>query len=101
MKNKKRIRKQVIISKLAEELGTTKTAAKKYFDTVFETVAKLLEEEAKKHIKAEGDNVSVSTPLGIVKVVKTKAREGVNPQDPSQKIKIPARLKVKMAKKLS
>jgi len=100
MKNIKRIRKTEVINTLAEKMRTSKAQAKRTFNEVFDVILEKLGTEAKS-VKSVNDVVTLSTPLWLVKVVMTKERMGVNPQEPTKKIKIPAKKKIKVNKTLA
>ena len=72
--------KTTLIANLASELGVSKKLAGELVNCLVETVVA----GVKKHgeVRLQG--------FGTFKASKRKAREGVNPQNPSQKIKIPA-----------
>ena len=72
--------KTALIDSLAEELGVSKKLAAELVNAMIEKI------EA--GVKKEGE-VRI-TGFGSFKKSKRKAREGVNPQNPKQKIKIPA-----------
>ncbi len=72
--------KQDVIDKMAESAGVSKKAAEDALDAFVGTVTKALQ---------GGDKVAV-TGFGTFSVSHRKARTGVNPQNPSQKIQIPA-----------
>ena len=72
--------KTALIASLAEELGISKRMAAELVNAMIEKI------EA--GVKKEGE-VRI-TGFGSFKKSKRKAREGVNPQNPKQKIKIPA-----------
>ena len=72
--------KTALIASLAEELGISKRMAVELVNAMIEKI------EA--GVKKEGE-VRI-TGFGSFKKSKRKAREGVNPQNPKQKIKIPA-----------
>lgn len=69
-----------LINLAAEKAGITKKAAAMALDTVLEAVAKSL---------SKGQSVTL-TGFGTFRVSKRASRTGVNPRNPSQKIKIPA-----------
>ena len=66
--------KTALIASLATELGVSKKLAAELVNAFIETVIT--------EVRVQG--------FGTFKASKRKAREGVNPQDPSKKIKIPA-----------
>ena len=72
--------KTQLIDALASELGVSKKLAG---ELVNATIGLII-----KGVKKEGE--ARLTGFGTFKKSKRKAREGVNPQKPSQKIKIPA-----------
>jgi len=72
--------KTALIAALAEELGVSKKLAAELVNAFVDIVIA----GVKKHgeVRLQG--------FGTFKASKRKAREGVNPQNPSQKIQIPA-----------
>jgi DNA-binding protein HU-beta len=72
--------KQALIATAASKAGVTKKAA----TDVIEAMLGLITSELKK-----GGTVTI-TGFGTFRVSKRAARTGVNPRNPSQKIKIPA-----------
>ena len=72
--------KTALIATLAEELGVSKKLAGELVNSFVETVVKGVKKDGEVRL----------TGFGTFKKSKRKAREGVNPQNPSQKIKIPA-----------
>ena len=72
--------KTALIAQLAEELGVSKKLAAELVNTFIDTVIAGVKKQWEVRIQG----------FGTFKSSKRKAREGVNPQDPSQKIKIPA-----------
>jgi len=72
--------KQALIATAASKAGVTKKAA----TDVVEAMLGLITSELKK-----GGTVTI-TGFGTFRVSKRAARTGVNPRNPSQKIKIPA-----------
>lgn len=72
--------KTALIASLAAELGVSKKLAAELVNAFIDTVIA----GVKKHgeVRVQG--------FGTFKASKRKAREGVNPQNPKQKIKIPA-----------
>ena len=72
--------KTALIASLAEELGVSKKLAAELVNAFIETVIDGVKKEGEVRIQG----------FGTFKASKRKAREGVNPQDPSKKIKIPA-----------
>lgn len=69
-----------LAQKISQVLGTTKVDGEKALNTVIEEITKTLK---------RGGKVTL-TGFGTFSVSKRKARTGVNPQNPSEKIKIPA-----------
>ncbi len=100
MKNIKRIKKTEVINELALKLDTSKAEAERTYNKVFDVILWNIEKELK-FVKSVNDVITISTPLGLLKVVMTKERMWVNPQDPSKKIKIKAKRKIKINKTLS
>ncbi|MBT3865024.1 HU family DNA-binding protein [Candidatus Peregrinibacteria bacterium] len=72
--------KQDLVAGAATAAGVTKKDAQTVLDTMLEMITKTLK---------KGDTVTV-TGFGTFRVSKRKARTGVNPRNPSEKIKIPA-----------
>jgi len=72
--------KQDLVNASATKAGVTKKAAGEVLDAVLDAVTKSLK---------KGENVTI-TGFGTFRVSKRAARTGVNPRNPSQKIKIPA-----------
>jgi DNA-binding protein HU-beta len=72
--------KTALIAQLAEELGVSKKLAAELVNTFIETVIGGVKKEGEVRIQG----------FGTFKKSHRKAREGVNPQNPSQKIQIPA-----------
>ena len=72
--------KQDLVNAAAQASGVTKKAAGEVLDAVLEHITKSLK---------KGESVTV-TGFGTFRVSKRAARTGVNPRNPSQKIKIPA-----------
>jgi DNA-binding protein HU-beta len=72
--------KQDLINAIADASGITKRSAADALDSLISTVTKQLK---------AGNTVTV-TGFGTFKVSKRKARQGVNPRNPSQRISIPA-----------
>lgn len=72
--------KTALVAQLAEELGVSKKLAAELVNTFIDSIMA----GVKKHgeVRIQG--------FGTFKSSHRKAREGVNPQNPSQKIKIPA-----------
>ena len=69
-----------LIDLVASETGSTKVDATKALDAVVNAVTGAL---------SQGDSVSL-VGFGTFSVRQRAAREGINPQNPSQKIQIPA-----------
>jgi len=72
--------KQDLVNAAATKAGVTKKASGEVLDAVLDAVTKSLK---------KGENVTI-TGFGTFRVSKRAARTGVNPRNPSQKIKIPA-----------
>lgn len=72
--------KQDLINSIAEASGITKRSAGDALDALIGTVTKQLK---------KGESVTI-TGFGTFKVSNRKARQGVNPRNPSQRISIPA-----------
>ena len=72
--------KQDLVDAAAKAAGVTKKAASDVLEAVLESITKSLK---------KGENVTV-TGFGTFRISKRAARTGVNPRNPSQKIKIPA-----------
>ncbi len=72
--------KQDLVNAAAAAAGVTKKAAAEVLDAVLENITKSLK---------KGESITV-TGFGTFRVSKRAARTGVNPRNPSQKIKIPA-----------
>ena len=72
--------KQDLIDKMAEKAAISKKAAEDAMDSLIENITKALQ---------GGDKVAI-TGFGIFSVSQRKARIGVNPQKPTEKIQIPA-----------
>lgn len=72
--------KQDLVNAAANAAGVTKKAAAEVLDAMLEGITKSLK---------KGESVTV-TGFGTFRVSKRAARTGVNPRNPSQKIKIPA-----------
>ena len=72
--------KTALIATLAEKLGVSKKLAGELVNSFVEAVVKWVKKDGEVRL----------TGFGTFKKSKRKAREGVNPQDPSKKIKIPA-----------
>ncbi|MFA5948607.1 MAG: HU family DNA-binding protein [Candidatus Gracilibacteria bacterium] len=72
--------KQDLVAGAAQAAGVTKKAAAEVLEAVLGMVTKSLK---------KGENVTI-TGFGTFRLSKRAARVGVNPRNPSQKIKIPA-----------
>ena len=72
--------KQDLVNHAAARAGVTKKDASAVLDAVLDAITKSLK---------KGENVTV-TGFGTFRISKRAARTGVNPRNPSQKIKIPA-----------
>ncbi len=72
--------KTALIAALADELGVSKKLASELVNAFIDIVIAGVKKEWE--VRLQG--------FGTFKASKRKAREGVNPQNPSQKIKIPA-----------
>ena len=72
--------KSELTAKVAEKLGTSKKDGEAALDAVIESISETL---------AAGDGIRL-IGFGSFDVKERAAREGVNPQKPSEKIKIPA-----------
>ena len=72
--------KQDLVSAIASSAGVTKKTAGVSLDAVLGSITKELK---------KGKTVTI-TGFGTFRVSKRAARTGVNPRNPSQKIKIPA-----------
>lgn len=72
--------KQDLVNAAADKAGVTKKAAGEVIDAMLASITKSL---------SKGDNVTI-TGFGTFRVSKRAARTGVNPRNPSEKIKIPA-----------
>ena len=72
--------KTALIAKLAEELGVSKRMAGELVNAFIETVMKGVKKDWEVRIQG----------FGTFKQSKRAARTGVNPQNPKEKIKIPA-----------
>ena len=72
--------KQDLINSAASAAGVTKKAAADVLEAVLGTITKSLK---------KGETVTI-TGFGTFRVSKRSARVGVNPRNPSEKIKIPA-----------
>lgn len=72
--------KQDLVAAIAQKAGLTKKAAADALEAVVSTVTATLK---------KGDSVTI-TGFGTFRVSARAARTGVNPRNPSEKIKIPA-----------
>lgn len=72
--------KQDLVTAAATAASVTKKAASEALDAILGSITKSLK---------KGENVTI-TGFGTFRVSKRGARTGVNPRNPSQKIKIPA-----------
>jgi len=72
--------KQDLVATAAQAAGVTKKAAGEVLESVLGSITKSLK---------KGENVTI-TGFGTFRISKRAARTGVNPRNPSQKIKIPA-----------
>ena len=72
--------KQDLVNTAATKAGVTKKAAGEVLDAILGAITASLK---------KGQNVTI-TGFGTFRVSKRAARTGVNPRNPSQKIKIPA-----------
>ena len=72
--------KTALISQLAEELGVSKKLAADLVNAFIDTIISGVKSQGEVRIQG----------FGTFKASKRKAREGVNPQNPKEKIKIPA-----------
>lgn len=72
--------KQDLVNGAAQSAGVTKKAAQEVLDAVLHHISGALK---------KGESVTI-TGFGTFRVSKRAARTGVNPRNPSQKIKIPA-----------
>lgn len=72
--------KQDLVNGAAQAAGVTKKAAGEVLDSILGMITKSLK---------GGSNVTI-TGFGTFRVSKRAARTGVNPRNPSEKIKIPA-----------
>ena len=72
--------KQDLVATAAQAAGVTKKAAGEVLESVLGQITKSLK---------KGENVTI-TGFGTFRLSKRAARTGVNPRNPSQKIKIPA-----------
>ncbi len=72
--------KQDLVNSAAQAAGVTKKAATEVLESVLASITKSL----------KGGNTVTITGFGTFRVSKRAARTGVNPRNPSEKIKIPA-----------
>lgn len=72
--------KQDLVNSAAQAAGVTKKAAAEVLESVLASITKSL----------KGGNTVTITGFGTFRVSKRAARTGVNPRNPSMKIKIPA-----------
>ncbi|MBU1446234.1 HU family DNA-binding protein [Patescibacteria group bacterium] len=72
--------KQDLVNTAADKAGVTKKAAGEVLDAILAAITASLK---------KGQNVTI-TGFGTFRVSKRAARTGVNPRNPSEKIKIPA-----------
>lgn len=72
--------KQDLVAAVASSVGVSKKVAGEALEAVLDAITKSLK---------KGENVTV-TGFGTFRVSHRAARTGVNPRNPSQKIKIPA-----------
>lgn len=72
--------KQDLVSAIADQAGLTKKAAGDALEAVIATITGELK---------KGNNVTI-TGFGTFRISARAARTGVNPRNPSEKIKIPA-----------
>jgi len=72
--------KQDLVTAIASAAGVTKKTANVSLDAIIASITKELK---------KGKNVTI-TGFGTFRVSKRAARTGVNPRNPSQRIKIPA-----------
>ncbi len=72
--------KQELVAEAAQAAGVTKKAASEVLESVLGSITKSLK---------KGNSVTL-TGFGTFRVSKRAARTGVNPRNPSEKIKIPA-----------
>ena len=72
--------KTALIESVAAELGVSKKLAAELVNNMIANIVKGVKKNGEVRIQG----------FGTFKASKRKAREGVNPQNPSQKIKIPA-----------
>jgi nucleoid DNA-binding protein len=72
--------KQDLVAGAAQATGVTKKAAGEVLEAILEMITKSLK---------KGENVTI-TGFGTFRVSHRAARTGVNPRNPSEKIKIPS-----------
>lgn len=72
--------KAKLIEEVAEKIGKSKKEVEKIIETSLETITSTL--------KAGGE--VILTGFGVFSAKKRKERMGINPQNPKEKIKIPA-----------
>jgi len=72
--------KTQLIAHLADQLGVSKKLASELVNTFIESIVAGVKKQGE--VRLQG--------FGTFRASQRKAREGVNPQNPSQKIKIPA-----------
>jgi len=72
--------KQDLVAGAAQAAGVTKKAAGEVLESILDLITKSLK---------KGENVTI-TGFGTFRISHRAARTGVNPRNPSQKIKIPA-----------
>ena len=72
--------KQQLVAAAAQKAGVTKRASGEVLEAVLNEITRCLK---------KGENCTI-TGFGTFRVSKRAARTGVNPRNPSQKIKIPA-----------
>jgi nucleoid DNA-binding protein len=72
--------KQELIASIAAAAGVTKKTASESLDAILDAVTKELK---------KGKSITI-TGFGTFRVSKRAARTGVNPRNPTQRIKIPA-----------
>ncbi len=72
--------KTQLIAHLADQLGVSKKLAAELVNTFIDAIIAGVKKQGEVRIQG----------FGTFRASKRKAREGVNPQNPSQKIKIPA-----------
>ncbi len=81
--------KTELIDHVAEKTGNTKKDCNEIINTTFDSIMEYLKQEAKKKQDSR-DNVQI-IGFGSFEVRDRKARQGRNPQNPDETIKIPAR----------